>query len=65
MLTSRIRFDGPETQDLGPVVEAPKYRYDADGIHVMPFSAAGSLVFGRRITSAAVDVLKLPKRVWL
>ena len=50
MLTSRIRFDGPETQDLGPAVEARERRYDVDGIHVMPFSAAGSLVFGRRIT---------------
>jgi hypothetical protein len=50
MLTSRIRFDRPETQDLGPAVEAREYRYDVDGIRVMPFSAAGSLAFGRRIT---------------
>jgi hypothetical protein len=49
LLRSRISFDDPETQDLGPAIEARKYRYDADGIHVMPFSVAGSLVFGRRI----------------
>ena len=37
MLTSRTRFDGPETQDPGPAVEARKHRYDVDGIHVMLF----------------------------
>jgi hypothetical protein len=33
VLTSRIWFDGPETEHVDPAVEARHDRYDVDGIH--------------------------------
>jgi hypothetical protein len=34
-VTSRIWFDGTETEHVGPAIEARHNRYDVDGIHVV------------------------------
>jgi len=34
-VTSRIWFDGAETEHVGPAIEARHNRYDVDGVHVV------------------------------
>jgi hypothetical protein len=34
-VTSRIWFDGAETEHVDPAIEARHNRYDVDGVHVL------------------------------
>ena len=34
-VTSRIWFDGTETEHVDPAIEARQNRYDVDGVHVV------------------------------